>query len=74
MEFLSDPCNDRVVQDCPLMINEVVKKEDLWHFPPNNTKYKVPNIDLVRTYLLSEGHVAKQDLIDIIRTVTGIMK
>ena len=58
------------------MINSVVDKEDLWHdwTSPNNKNYKVPNIELVRTYLLREGHVAKKDLIEIIRIVTGLMK
>ena len=31
MEFLSDPCDDRVVKDLPMMISEVVKTKDLWH-------------------------------------------
>jgi serine/threonine-protein phosphatase 2B catalytic subunit len=74
MEFLSDPCNDRVVQDLPMIINSVVAKEDLWHDSPTNKNLKVPNIELVRTYLLREGHVAKKDLIEIIKTVTGLMK
>ena len=74
MEFLSDPCNDRVVQELPYPINSVVAKEDLWHDSPTNKKHKVPNIELIRTYLLREGHVAKKDLIEIIKTVTGIMK
>jgi serine/threonine-protein phosphatase 2B catalytic subunit len=74
MEFLSDPCNDRVCKDLPMMISDVVKREDLWHFSPHNQKQKVPNIELVRTYLLREGHIAKQDLIEIIRCTIAIMK
>ena len=42
MEFLSDPCNDRVLKDVPLIISDVIKRDDLWHTSPN--KVEVPNL------------------------------
>jgi len=73
MEFLIDPCNDRVVKDLPMMISDVVKREDIWHLSPNNKNQMVPNIELIRTYLLREGHVSKQDLLEIIRITISLM-
>ena len=71
MEFLSDPCNDRVLKDVPEIISDVIKRDDLWHTSPD--KVEVPNLQTIRTYLLREGHIAKQDLIEIIRTTIEIM-
>ena len=42
MEFLSDPCNDRVLKDVPLIISDVIKRDDLWHTSPY--KVEVPNL------------------------------
>jgi hypothetical protein len=45
-------------------------KKELWTTSGNR---KVPNIDKLRKHLLREGHLEKEDLMDLIKEATKIL-
>lgn len=49
-------------------------KDELWHNSAKSGNRKVPNMDLLRGHLLREGHLEKEELLEIILGATNLMK
>ncbi len=68
MEVLSDPCNDRVVKEVPPMVQSTLTRPDLW--TTNSDGNLLPNMEILRSYLLREGHLNKPEISEIIKEST----
>lgn len=89
MEDLNDPLGDRVMKNVPPMARDPLIRSKLWHksskyqfFEMPHTFFhieksggrEVPNMELLRSHLLREGHLEKVELMEILRDAMNIMK
>lgn len=63
MDDINDPFADRVMKNVPMLARFPLKRNELW---TNNA----PNMDVLRKHLLREGHLEKDELMEIIKKAT----
>lgn len=72
MEDIGDPLGDRVMKNVPMISREPLTREQLW--TKKSDGRSVPNTELLRKHLLREGHINKNELIELLNSVTSILK
>jgi len=70
MDELLDPIGDRVMKSVPMIAAKPLTPKELWKTSGNK---KVPNIEKLRKHLLREGHLEKEDLMELISEATKIL-
>ena len=69
MEQLQDPLEDRVMKNVPPAHQHPLKRERLWKENENTI-----DLDILREHLLREGHIEKDELVELIQKASQIMK
>merc|ERR1719480_326309 len=67
-ERLKDPCNDRPMKDVPMPPAELLTADTFWN------KKGQPDLDLLQEHLTTEGAVAQELLLDLIRKATELFQ
>jgi len=70
MEALNDPCNDRPVKDLAAPPHRPLSAELLY---PDASQPDLPDLALVRQFLLKEGSFAKEQVIKLLTDVTKLL-
>ena len=68
MEALQDPLEDRVMKNVPPLHQYPLSRDRLWNLSDTEI-----NLDVLREHLLREGHINKEELVEIIKKAMKIM-
>lgn len=71
METLKDPLNDRPVKTVKMPPARPLQPEKMY---PDSANPTIPDLELIRQWLLDEGSIGKNELVKLIKDVTKVLK
>lgn len=71
METLKDPLNDRQIKSVKIPPAKPLQSEKMYPDPSNPS---IPDLALIRQWLLDEGSISKADLVKLVKDTTKILK